>query len=136
MSRPEAVAPINPGPQLRPTDRGTHERDPQGRVLRQPPIRDLAPNPDRPRGHGGGTGAAQAGTWREIITHGGTKFARSLIRLGLVEEYRLWVLPAAVGQGAPLFTELARPVTLSLVKNTAFPSGILELCYEPAGHGA
>jgi hypothetical protein len=40
-----------------------------------------------------------------------------------VEEYRLWVLPAAVGQGAPLFTELARPVTLSLVKTTAFPSG-------------
>jgi hypothetical protein len=38
--------------------------------------------------------------------------------------------------GAPLFTELARPVTLSLVKTTAFPSGILELCYEPADHGA
>ena len=72
----------------------------------------------------------------EIIAHGGTKFARSLIRLGLVDEYRLWVLPAAVGQGAPLFTELARPVTLSLVKTTAFPSGILELCYEPADHGA
>jgi hypothetical protein len=50
-----------------------------------------------------------------------------------VDEYRLWVLPAAVGQGAP-FTELARPVTLSLVKTTAFPSGILELCYEPPGH--
>jgi hypothetical protein len=38
--------------------------------------------------------------------------------------------------GAPLFTELARPVTLSLVKTTAFPSGILELCYESADHGA
>ena len=37
---------------------------------------------------------------------------RSLIRLGLVDEYRLWVLPAAVGQGAPLFTELAHPVIL------------------------
>ena len=51
-------------------------------------------------------------------------------------EPRLWVLPAAVGQGAPLFTGLARPVTLSLFKTTAFPSGILELCYKPAGHGA
>src|ERR1700691_5418115 len=50
--------------QLRPPDRGTLERDPQGRVLRQPPVRDLAPGPDRPRGHGGGTGAAEAGTWR------------------------------------------------------------------------
>jgi hypothetical protein len=44
------------------------------------------------------------------------------------------VLPAAVGQGTTLFTGLARPVTLSLVKTTAFPSGILELCYTPAGH--
>jgi dihydrofolate reductase len=31
----------------------------------------------------------------EIIAHGGTQFVRSLIRLGLVDEYRLWVLPAA-----------------------------------------
>jgi dihydrofolate reductase len=72
----------------------------------------------------------------EIIVHGGTQFARSLIRLGLVDEYRLGMLPAAVGWGAPLFAGLARAVPLSLVKTTAFPSGILELCYEPAGHGA
>ena len=31
---------------------------------RQPPVSDLAPGPDRPRGHGGGTGAAEAGIWR------------------------------------------------------------------------
>jgi len=36
----------------------------------------------------------------EIIAHGGTQFARSLIRLGVVDEYRLWMLPAAMGQGA------------------------------------
>ena len=68
----------------------------------------------------------------EIIAHGGTQFARSLIRLGLVDEYRLTVLPVAVGKGAPLFTGLARPVVLSLVTSTAFPSGILELVYAPA----
>jgi dihydrofolate reductase len=72
----------------------------------------------------------------EIIAHGGTKCVRSLIRPGLLDEYRLWVLPAAVGHGAPLFTKLARPVTLSPVKTTAFPSGILELCYEPTDHEA
>jgi hypothetical protein len=44
------------------------------------------------------------------------------------------VLPAAMGQGAPLFTELAHPVILQLIKATLFPSGILELCYTPAGH--
>ncbi len=57
---------------------------------------------------------------------------RSLIRLGLVDEYRLWVLPAAVGQGEPLFTDLDRPVTLRLVTCRAFPSGLMELVYSPS----
>jgi hypothetical protein len=56
---------------------------------------------------------------------------RSLIRLGLVDEYRLMVLPVAAGAGTPLFTDLARPVALRLVTSTAFPSGILELVYSP-----
>jgi dihydrofolate reductase len=64
----------------------------------------------------------------EIVAHGGTQFVRSLIRLGLVDEYRLWVLPAAAA-GAPLFT--GHPLRLRLVKSTAFQSGILELVYSP-----
>lgn len=31
----------------------------------------------------------------EILAHGGTEFVHSLIRLGLVDQYRLWVLPVA-----------------------------------------
>jgi dihydrofolate reductase len=65
----------------------------------------------------------------EILAHGGTGFARSLIRLGLVDQYRLWVLPAAAGQGDALFTGLT---PLRLVAGTTFPSGIMELVYEPA----
>lgn len=67
----------------------------------------------------------------EIIAHGGTQFVRTLIRLGLVDQYRLWVLPVAAGQGTPLFTDLPHPLTLRLVTSRAFPSGILELVYEP-----
>ena len=70
----------------------------------------------------------------EILAHGGTQFARSLIRLGLADQYRLWVLPAATGRGAPLFTGLDKPLKLRLEKSTAFPSGILELVYSPASH--
>lgn len=68
----------------------------------------------------------------DIMAHGGTQLARSLIQLGLVDEYQLWVLPAAAGEGAPLFTGLAHPLALRLVSSTAFPSGILELVYVPA----
>jgi dihydrofolate reductase len=68
----------------------------------------------------------------EIVAHGGTAFARSLIQLGLVDEYRFWVLPAAAGQGVALFTDFTR---LRLRSSTAFPSGVLELTYAPADAG-
>ncbi|MBD2891709.1 putative protein YyaP [Actinomadura sp. RB99] len=69
---------------------------------------------------------------KDLVAAGGTRFMHSLIKLGVVDEYRLWVLPAATGRGAPLFPELDQPVNLRLVKSTAFPSGILELVYVPA----
>lgn len=68
----------------------------------------------------------------EILAHGGTQFVQSLIKLGLVDEYRLWVLPIAVGQGEGLFTGLAHPLPLRLKTCTAFPSGIMELVYSPS----
>ncbi|MEV7548143.1 dihydrofolate reductase family protein [Amycolatopsis sp. NPDC089917] len=66
---------------------------------------------------------------KDLVAAGGTEFLHSLIKLGVVDEYRLWVLPAATGKGAPLFPELDQPVNLRLVKSTAFPSGVLELVY-------
>ncbi len=68
----------------------------------------------------------------DIVAHGGVEFARSLIRLGLVDEYRLLVLPAAVGQGQPLFTDLDHPLTLRLLASRGFPSGLMELAYSPS----
>jgi dihydrofolate reductase len=69
---------------------------------------------------------------KDLVAAGGTEFLHSLIKLGVVDEYRLWVLPAATGKGAPLFPELDQPVNLRLVKSTAFPSGTLELVYAQA----
>jgi dihydrofolate reductase len=71
----------------------------------------------------------------DIVVSGGIRFQRSLIRLGLVDEYRLWVLPAAAGRDEALFAGLDHPLGLRLVKSTAFSSsGVLELVYSPAGH--
>lgn len=69
---------------------------------------------------------------KDLVAAGGTAFMHSLIRLGVVDEYRLWVLPAATGKGAPLFPEMDQPVNLRLLRSTAFPSGILDLVYAPA----
>ncbi|MFD2474870.1 dihydrofolate reductase family protein [Amycolatopsis silviterrae] len=69
---------------------------------------------------------------KDLVAAGGTAFLHSLIKLGVVDEYRLWVLPAVTGKGAALFPELDEARRLRLVKSTAFPSGILELRYAPA----
>ena len=68
----------------------------------------------------------------EIVAHGGVQFARSLIRLGLVDEYRLLVLPAAVGHGQPLFADLDHPLILRLLECRGFSSGLTELVYSPS----
>jgi dihydrofolate reductase len=78
----------------------------------------------------------KAGPGGEIIAHGGTQFVRSLVRLGLVDRYRFYVLPFAAGEGAPLFAPDAHPGRLRLEQSTAYPSGILELVYAPAPCGA
>jgi dihydrofolate reductase len=67
----------------------------------------------------------------EIIAHGGTRFVRSLVRLGLVDRYRFYVLPFAAGAGAPVFSADAHPGRLRLEQTAAYPSGILELTYRP-----
>jgi dihydrofolate reductase len=69
---------------------------------------------------------------QDIMAHGGASFARSLVRLGLVDEYQLLVHPAARGQGLPLFSELPKPIALKLVSATIFPAGAVAHVYHPA----
>jgi dihydrofolate reductase len=69
----------------------------------------------------------------EIVAHGGVRFVQSLARLDVVDEYRLYVYPIAVGSGSSLFEDIEHPQPLRLVSNTKFPSGAVELVYERAG---
>jgi dihydrofolate reductase len=41
---------------------------------------------------------------KDILAYGGASFAQSLSRLGLVDEYRLFVHPVVLGSGLPLFS--------------------------------
>jgi dihydrofolate reductase len=47
----------------------------------------------------------------DLIAYGGATLDQALSRLGLVDEYRLMVQPAALGAGLPLFNESARAAT-------------------------
>ena len=69
---------------------------------------------------------------KDMIAWGGATFARSLSRLGLVDEYRLVVQPVALGDGLPLFAGLTAPFVLDLVEARAYADGAVLHVYRPA----
>jgi dihydrofolate reductase len=64
-----------------------------------------------------------------ILAHGGAGFARSLVKEGLVDEYRLLIHPIALGQGLSLFADLPSPLNLKLVDATPFKGGAIAHVY-------
>src|SRR5262249_36886993 len=65
----------------------------------------------------------------DIYVPGGARFAQSLSRLGLIDEYRLVVHPVALGTGLPLFAD---PVSLRLVTSRQFATGAVAFTYQRA----
>jgi dihydrofolate reductase len=60
-----------------------------------------------------------------ILAHGGPNFAKSLTRLGLVDEYQLTTVPIAIGAGLSPFADLEEHLKLDVVKEERFRSGAL-----------
>lgn len=68
---------------------------------------------------------------QDIITYGGATFVSALIQHGLIDEFHLFINPAAIGNGMTIFKELDRTQNLKLVKSVSFDCGIVVLNYEP-----
>jgi dihydrofolate reductase len=70
---------------------------------------------------------------KDLIAYGGARFDQSLSRLELVDEYRLMVQPAALGegQGLPLFAGLPAPLHLDLIEATTYTTGMAIHVYRP-----
>ena len=66
---------------------------------------------------------------KDIIAYGGATFVSALIKHGLIDEYHLFINPAAIGSGLAIFKELDHKQELALVKATAFECGIVVLNY-------
>ena len=69
---------------------------------------------------------------RDLLAHGGVRFARSLVRSGLVDEYRLIVHPIALGSGLSPFSELPAPIRLRLADSTTFKIGVTANTFQAA----
>ena len=68
---------------------------------------------------------------KSIIVYGGASFVSSLIKNNLIDEYHLFVNPAAIGKGLTIFTKLEDKMNLKLVESKAFDCGIVVNHLEP-----
>jgi dihydrofolate reductase len=67
----------------------------------------------------------------EIMAHGGAAFVQALSRHGLIDEYRMVILPVALGNGLPLFKDLPKPLRVDLTEAKSFPDGTVIHVYQP-----
>jgi dihydrofolate reductase len=67
---------------------------------------------------------------KDIIVYGGASFDSSLIKAGLIDEFHLFINPAAIGNGMTIFKDLNEMQKFTLIKSIAFECGIVLLHYE------
>jgi len=77
--------------------------------------------------------ALKADDGPELQVHGSADLLQTLIRHGLVDEYRLWTFPVVVGAGKRLFADGVVPGTLELVDSSVSTTGVVIGTYRPAG---
>jgi dihydrofolate reductase len=68
----------------------------------------------------------------DIVLHGGAGLVAELAQADLIDEYMLFVSPAAIGAGKPLFAGVQRELSLRLLETRVFNSAFTLLRYEPA----
>lgn len=68
--------------------------------------------------------------YQNVWLVGGAMLARDFIRLNLVDEIRLSILPIILGDGTPFFDHIGQEQALHLKDVTAYKNGMVELWYE------
>jgi dihydrofolate reductase len=68
---------------------------------------------------------------KDIIVYGGASFVSNLIKEGLIDEFYLFINPAAIGSGLTIFGGISGKQNFSLVKSIQFECGVVVLQYKP-----
>lgn len=66
---------------------------------------------------------------KDLALFGSASLASTLIRLGLIDEYRILMTPVVLGRGTPMFKDITDRVALKLVSATTWSSGVVALYY-------
>ncbi len=69
------------------------------------------------------------------INIGGPTLAASVIPLGLIDEYRVYIRPIILGAGKSMFPWLKERIALELVETQRFDEGVVMLKYVPRARG-
>ncbi|MGI0131033.1 MAG: dihydrofolate reductase family protein [Thermoplasmata archaeon] len=69
---------------------------------------------------------------KNMVLHGGPTLVQEFIRLGLIDDYWLFVWPVILGKGQLLFGPLPSQQNLKLVDTRSFRDGEVCLRYTPA----
>ncbi len=68
---------------------------------------------------------------KDIIVYGSSTLVSTLMQLGLIDEYRIWVHPVVIGSGVSLFGDQAKQMNLRLLRSKTFGTGVILLYYQP-----
>ena len=67
----------------------------------------------------------------DMVVLGSAELTSSLLRAGLIDEYRLIVNPVILGAGKPMFQDFHARLRLTLAGVRQFRSGVVMLSYQP-----
>lgn len=66
----------------------------------------------------------------DMMIFGSPRLTHSLMHLGLIDEYRLFLNPIVLGAGIPLFQDVKQWTKLKLLGTKTFESGVVALHYQ------
>ncbi len=66
---------------------------------------------------------------KDIIILGSGNIIRQLAQKGLIDEFRIMLVPVAIGKGSSMFKDIKPSLNLNLVSTRIFNSGNVLLCY-------
>jgi dihydrofolate reductase len=67
---------------------------------------------------------------KNILIFGSPRASHSLLGLGLIDEFWVFVNPVLLGKGMPLFKNVVETTNLKLVESKTFSCGVMALHYE------
>jgi dihydrofolate reductase len=69
---------------------------------------------------------------KDMVIFGSGEIVSALTELGLIDDYRLFVVPVILGNGKPMFNGITKTVKLKLAETKTFKTGVVMLSYELA----